>query len=223
MAAQVRSAILGRRGADDPLLDLKIVCDAARVSVKEQTLSAARQGQEALLTPLADDRFAVAVDSTPCGGWRTWQDARAREAARRHRFRFRVGHELGHTFFYWRDGGRPRRHLLDSVRQERFCDTFSRALLVPPPAAARLPVSNESVLYLQQSYDVSLELAARSLAAAHPAATVGLWFTPTDDDTRLHLQWSTDNFEGELHQRQAPALNSVGWLPQRRQFLLCLP
>jgi Zn-dependent peptidase ImmA (M78 family) len=98
------------------------------------------------------------------------------ENLRRHRVRFRVAHELAHTLFYWRRGDRPQRHLLDSASQERFCDAFSRALLVPPAVVARMPVNARTIMDLQEIFDVSLEVAARSLATAHPGAFVGLWF-----------------------------------------------
>jgi len=227
MAWRVRRAILGQGCEDEPLLDLSSVCDAARVSVKEQILSAALRGQEALLTPHNGDSFAIVVDTTPRGGWGDGDGVDTREEVRRHRLRFRVGHELGHTFFYWRDGGRPRRHLLDSANQERFCDTFSRALLVPPAAVAQLPVSSQTVIYLQRTYDVSLEVAARALAAAHPDARVGLWFAPADDAPRLQLQWSSGGFDSPAVADVPPGATSSihhgDWLPQRRQYLVCLP
>jgi hypothetical protein len=226
MASRARVAVLGQRFAEEPMLDLSDVCEAARVTVREALLSGERGGQEALLTPLGDDRFAITVDATPRGGWRC-VEGRMQEELRRHRVRFRVAHELAHTLFYWRHGDRPRRHLLDSASQERFCDAFSRALLVPPAVAARMPVNTGSIVDLQETFDVSLEVAARALAAAHPRAFVGLWFADAEGDDQLRLQWCTGG-SGCAALRDAcgdtSALLTRGtWLPQRRQLLVCRP
>lgn len=147
-----------------------------------------------------------------------------REQLRRHRFRFRLAHELAHTLFFWRRGGRPQRHLLDSASQERFCDTFSRALLVPPDVAKRLPIRSDAVVYLQEAFDVSLEVAARALAIAHPSAFIGLWFASADG--QLQLQWASDAGWSATLGRYGcgPPLAELGdWLPARRQLVICLP
>jgi hypothetical protein len=51
MASRARVAVLGQRFAEEPMLDLSDVCEAARVTVREALLSGERGGQEALLTP----------------------------------------------------------------------------------------------------------------------------------------------------------------------------
>jgi IrrE N-terminal-like domain len=220
MASRVRSAVLDRRFVEEPLLDLSDVCEAAGVTVREALLSGERGGQEALLTPLEDDRFAIVVDATPRGGWRRVEGG-MREDLRRHRIRFRVAHELAHTLFYWRRGNRPQRHLLDSASQERFCDAFGRALLVPPGVVARMPVNARTIIELQDAFDVSLEVAARSLATAHPQAFIGLWFAYGEGDDQLHLQWCSGKPTHATHCSASALFTRGTWLPERRQLLLC--
>ena len=224
MAMRVRRAILGQHRIEQPMLDLSAVCDAARVSVQEAPLSGERGGQEALLTPLGDDRFAVLVDATPAGGWASI-DGRMRDELTRHRTRFRVAHELAHTLFYWRDGDRPRRHLLDSASQERFCDDFSRALLVPPSLVERLPVNTRTIMEIQEAFDVSLEVAVRSVAAAHPKAFIGLWFADNEKDQQVRLQWSSvrEKYTArrDAYLRTSAMFAGGIWLSERRQLLVC--
>jgi hypothetical protein len=225
LAEQVRRAVLGAGRENDPLPDLTPVCAAAGAVVGEEEISARSGGQEALLTPTDNDAFAITVDATPRGGWRP--DARSIEAeTRRHRVRFRIGHELGHTFFYWRRGDRPLRHLANSARQETFCDLFARALLVPPRAAALSPVTSYAVLELHRAFDVSVEVAARALAAAHPGASVALWFAADESPEPLRLQWCSSAGVGLRPSRDQAigrADASSRWLPERRQLLLCQP
>jgi IrrE N-terminal-like domain len=223
MAMRVRRAILGHCRIEQPMRDLSAVCDAARVSVREAPLSGERGGQEALLTPLGDDRFAVVVDATPVGGWPSI-DGRMREELIRHRTRFRVAHELAHTLFYWRHGDRPQRHLLDSASQERFCDDFSRALLVPPSLVERLPANTRTIMEIQEAFDVSLEVAVRSVAAAHPKAFIGLWFADSEKDEQVRLQWSSAEkytARRDAYLRTSAMFAGCTWLSERRQLLVC--
>lgn len=135
-----------------------------------------------------------------------------RSQLRRQRARFRIGHELGHTFFYWRDREEPERHLIDSPAQERFCDAFARALLVPPQVASERPPTCATILDLQREFDVSLEVAARSVASGHPRAEVALWHWAVG--ARPQQQWANHSCGAEV----APdALR----LAERRQALVC--
>ena len=54
----------------------------------------------------------------------------------------------------------------DSPRQEAFCDTFSRALLVSPRAAVAAQPTADAVVRLSKRFDVSLQVAGRALSAA---------------------------------------------------------
>jgi hypothetical protein len=144
-----------------------------------------------------------------------------RRELKRHRLRFRIAHELGHTFFYSRAGKEPRRGLFDSPAQEEFCDTFARELLVPRHCAKRVKRSPEALLRLQARCDVSLKLAARAVSAAQPEASVALWFI--DPEQEVALQWASDPAAGAilpigagLDEELPPG---VELLPMRRQLL----
>lgn len=168
-------------------LDLAAVCGAFGATVRVAELGGREGGQEAMLVPLEEGGFGVVVDPTPRGGWGRVPSG-VRPNLRRHRLRFRVGHELAHTFFYSRrPGGPPRRQLFDSDEQEDFCDRFSRSLLVPRRAIIRMEATAEGLVKLQRACDVSLEVAARAVAAARPDLDVAIWFE--DDDHTLKRQW----------------------------------
>lgn len=169
------------------------VARAGGFDIREASLSSATGGTEAMLIPLDGDGFAIRVDPEPRGGWPDLApDLRAEVS--RHRLRFRAAHELCHSFFYVRSSGAtPRRHLHDSAAQERFCDEFARCLLVPPAFARSLPAEPRSVFELQSRFDVSLQVAARSLAAAHgPRMALAVWYWRPDRRGRVvpRLQWS---------------------------------
>jgi len=201
--------------------DLREICKAAKVQVRTARLGGAQGMRQAMLIPLDDDQFAIAVDPAPAGGWESLPKS-TQVALRRHRIRFRIGHELAHTLTYWRPGGRPQRHLFDSPRQERFCDIFSSFLLIPQAAAARTPVTVDGLLSLQHKYDVSLRVAAQVLADLHPSATIALWYM--DGEGGLRPQWSSKAFsrsDGEKALLAAKAGSTTAtWLSERRQLVL---
>lgn len=211
-------------------LDIRACCAAADIEIADAPLG--REGCEAMLVS-SSRRIVINSDRlAPI----------ASRDVRRHRWRFRVAHELAHTLFYASDGASlTRLSRPGTASEERFCDDFARCLLVPPPPS---PVDADGLLRLQQRYDVSLELAARSVAASVDAPRVGLWWwQSTHDNTTpvLAEQWATD---GELSEllgvrpfRTAPAsvpdllvaararLGSAlttAWLPSRRQALAVL-
>ena len=148
--------------------------------------------QADLCPDVGRDLFYLRVDPEPVGGWGEVTRP-SREATARHRLRFRVGHELGHTLFYERQKGRgPRRAQRWTSCEEQWCDEFARSLLLPPPAARTLPATANSVFRLQRRFDVSLEVAARALANAHEEAAVAVWFWPENVDKpqdSLLRQW----------------------------------
>jgi hypothetical protein len=209
-ARDVRVLALGIEAVDRPLYDLSGVLRLGGLEVFETRLSAQEGMQEAMLVPLSADAFAISVDPTPRGGWRHVRPA-IRETLRRHRIRFRVAHEIAHTFFYSRTIGEPRRLVRDSPAQEAFCDEFARALLLPPSAAAASSLTASAVFDLHRGFDVSLEVAARSMAAAHGSnAAVALWYQL--DGGRLKLQWASP---GARRAPACPALLDYGREPDR--------
>ena len=220
LAERVRLLVSSGRDDGSPV-DLDPICEAAGARVRAARLSAAEGMREALLVPLEGNRFGITVDPTPAGGWASIP-AKLRARVRRHRLRFRIGHELGHCFAYSRSGGRPKRHLLDSPAQEAFCDRFSRALLVPEERAAATTATVDGLLALQESCDVSLQVAARALAEAQPDLTVELWFA--DSGTTLRSQWSSERPEAATVTRVGSfaEADSSGarWLAERRQLVV---
>lgn len=138
------------------------------------------------------DRFDIRVDPIPRRGWRNTPES-IRPALSRHRFRFRVCHELGHTFFYERGPGGPRRSRPIGASEEAWCDEFARSLLVPRRAAEGAAVDASSPFDLQAQFDVSLELAARAFVSAHRGVDAAVWFWARDAEinpSSLLQQWT---------------------------------
>jgi hypothetical protein len=180
LAEEIRASFDGLRA------DLDACCQAAAVEFAEAPLRSSEGGCQAMLIPRKAGGFRVVVDAalTP---------ASAGESVVRHRRRFRIAHELGHTFFYWRQHGRPRRApATPSPKEEEFCDVFARALLAPSPAKR---LSASEVVLLQTTCDVSLEVAARAVAAGPRGQRVGLWWWPGPAfaDGRVAEQWLSDS------------------------------
>lgn len=186
LAEETRSGILGAH-AKERLADFRRVAHYGRFRIVNGPLDAKRGRLEGLLVPLDDDYFGISVDPSPKGGWRT-VDQHLRGELRRHRTRFRVAHEVAHSFFYRRRAGAsPERCVFDSPQQERFCDDFARAFLVPHEVAAAIEPSAPVVHALHRYFDVSLELAARAAARAHPDIGVALFYSSDAAETRV--QW----------------------------------
>lgn len=207
-------------GQSNATTDLRSICATARVRVQTARLGGAEGRQEAMLVPLPGNRFGVSVDPTPRGGWRRIP-VHLRKELRRHRLRFRIGHELGHTLFYSRGGDEPQRHLFDSAAQEEFCDSFSRELLIPRHDARRANPTPQGLLRLQARCDVSLELAARAMSVAQPGVSIALWFD--DPEEGMALQWANGlaAYQDTPLSGGPPDDSSPGvkWLRPRRQLL----
>lgn len=186
LTTRVRSAI--GLAPDVALRDLSPLLSVANCSLALADLHADRGGNEALLVPLPDGRFSVRVDPRPRGGWGSHRELR--DEMTQQRLRFRVAHEIGHTFFYERAKSGLRRRLRGSAAEERFCDHFAAALLVPPEQARARPLTAKSAIELHRCFDVSVELAGRALAAAHPDAEVIVGYWPSRSKELL-LQWGT--------------------------------
>lgn len=193
-AGGLREQLSARRGRVD------VVALARRLGCRVSTTRISIGGtvQADLCPDARRDLFYLRVDPQPAGGWEGTAE-KARETIARHRLRFRVSHELGHTFFYERrKGAGPRRACHWSSREEEWCDEFARELLVPASVARTLPPSAASVFRLQRRFDVSLEVAARALASAHEDAAVAIWFwLPNDEQPQESLlqQWATCDTE----------------------------
>jgi hypothetical protein len=185
LAADVRDAagLSSRRRLDlDPLLLL------GRFDLRSEPLGARGGGIEAALAPRRDNRFVLTVDSEPRGGWSSVAPC-LREDLARHRLRFRVVHEIGHSFFYDRLGGRPRRTVANSVEQERWCDRFASAVLLPPATVARRPASPQALLRLQDQFDVSLHVVVRAFARVHRQRFAALLVARGARPPHLRVQW----------------------------------
>ena len=186
-AGQTRRAIAGHAGAA-PLRDLDGFCATAGVTVARRPLRAAVGGIEATLTPRDGDRFSVVVDPEPAGGWQRIHVPLRGDLAR-HRYRFRLAHELAHTLFYDRSHGRPRRRFPVTAAEEVFCDRYARALLLPDHALADRMVTPTEVLSVQREYDVSLELCVRAFAEVHGRGFFGLLVANGPSTPVLRPQW----------------------------------
>jgi hypothetical protein len=230
LANVVRRAVLGDDAAG-ARLDERELCRRGGFLLEEARLHAAEGRLEALLFPHPGNRFRIIVDTEPVGGW-SKVPSESREELRRHRLRFRVAHEVGHTLFYDRSGAQPRPLVATSPGQETFCDEFARALLVPVSYVAALPPTADAVIELHRRFDVSVELACRALAHAHRGRLrVVLAITGALDGWRL--QWASH--EHGSAERLA-ALEAIRWrvrgrgpvadgvsaveLPQRRQLVV---
>jgi hypothetical protein len=203
------------RVAETQTLDIDAIAAVHRARITERKLDGGEGGREALLIPLPDDRFGIAVDPTPPAGWGEL-GTRRRSDLRRHRLRFRVGHELGHTFFYSRnENTTPRRRVPDSARQEHFCDLFSRNLLVPHAVAAMASPDVQGLIDLHETFDVSLQVAARAMAAAHRDVGVALWCR--SPAAGWSVQWATPDLFPE---KEAHCEIEVSLLDERGQLVV---
>lgn len=154
-------------------------------------LDAQRGGHEALLVPKVEGGFDILVDPRPRHG-RAVHDEVAHQRLSRRRVRFRIAHEIGHSFFYDRRCRPARRLLNHSDAEERFCDAFASALLVPPTTVTRRAATPKTVSYLSSKLDVSVELAGRAVAKSNPGIAV-LGLRPVSDatGTAFGVLWST--------------------------------
>lgn len=187
----IASALRRVWGLDDyDKLDLDHALVQSQIEVQCSDLGGAEGGPQGLLIPLSEGGFRIEVDPTPPEGW-NGAGCTLRRDVTRHRMRFVIAHELAHTLFYWRARGAPERVAKDSKNQEEFCDALASALLVPRAAAAAVPLRPESVVALHHTYDVSMEVAARALIAAHGEGVGWLMIVPPGDD-EAWVQWGAE-------------------------------
>jgi len=126
LAVRVRESM--GMGASDPV-DIEAMVLELGWQVQKRHLDADWGGVQALMAPAASG-FLFVVDPRPspsCPSRSLNVDAEVLERAL---FCRRLAHELGHVFFY--DTGRPARRLLrHSEAEEKYCDAFAAALLLP--------------------------------------------------------------------------------------------
>lgn len=144
-------------------LNLDRVCARLRIEVSVVSMGVPSGGAQGFLIPTLEGGFRIEVDPEPARGWDSVA-APLRKPVARHRTRFLIAHELSHILFFEPSPRGPRRLVPDGPRQERFCDELARALLVPPQAAAETGFTPEAVVSLQRHFDVSMEVALRSVA-----------------------------------------------------------
>jgi hypothetical protein len=188
LAEAVRREVLGPERVHDPLLDINQLLSVARCQLTLKRLGGADGSPQALIMPMENDSFCVLVDSEPVGGWCPY-----RGDTDRHRTRFLIGHELGHTFFYVRVPGEPpKRWAMDSSEQEEFCDSFSCALLCPPAVVAATAPTPENIAALSRQYDVSVQLTVRAFADVHRSHSFALLYQDRSGPWQLIPQWNTN-------------------------------
>jgi len=184
LARRVRALL----GAGNGRISMRHCCAIANVEFRRGQLRTAEGGCEALLVPLRSGGFRIVVDATPRDGWcQTPIRIRAEVAA--HRTRFRIAHELAHTFFYARPGGRPARVFPGgSTAEEGFADEFARELLAPSPARS---ISATDIVALRAQWDVSLEVAARACVEATmpQGAVIWRWRPGAEPSELVVTQW----------------------------------
>jgi len=105
-------------------------------STQRRRLSAIQGGLQACISPSIQHEFVVVVDEDPSPSER-WESIIHRDprVLRSALGRFRLAHELAHSFFY-RPGRPPERSTPPTLAEETYCDDFAAALLVPPFLAA---------------------------------------------------------------------------------------
>jgi hypothetical protein len=212
LVQRVRDAVMGEQARREAL-DVDRLCQLGGFDVEETPLHGAEGRLQALLFPRTRNRFAVFVDPEPPGGW-DQVEPQVQIELREHRMRFRICHEVAHSFFFDRAGEVPTAIVGASAAQEDICDRFASELLIPREAVEDLHPDASSVVHLHERFRVSIEAAARAFADVHRERVVALF---VGDPEVGQLQWS--NFPD-----LAPALfqsaHSSARLEARRQTIL---
>jgi hypothetical protein len=197
---------------------LDLVLELGRIRLRRGDLRARDGGREALLLPIDGDAFEVVVDATPRGGW--LHAASTRSRVERARERFRIAHEVGHTFFYLRGGPRPTRCFPPGGQaEEAFCDRFAEELLIPDKAITTPRFAARDVFSVATTYGVSVEVAARAVAHRHPAqprVSLFYWREAFVDVARAALQWTNAALPPQ------PAVSTAAAIDLARRQLIML-
>jgi len=191
LAMQVRRCAFNEKYEKVPC-NIEIVCKLGGFRVKHFRFVKSQNDHQALLVPIEDGNFEIIVDPSIRSVGNNESDVVIPDLEL-HRLRFRIAHEIGHSFFYDRNV-RPPKRLIDSGKQEElFCDHFASVLLVPPSVVATMPIKASSVLKIRKLYSVSAEVAGRSLARMNPELTIIglLWKSnPRNENEEMRVVWS---------------------------------
>lgn len=185
LVQKVRGAVMGERDGG-VALDVDRLCELGGFDVEEMPLHGSEGRLQALLFPRTRNRFSVYVDPEPPGGW-AQVEPQVQAELREHRMRFRICHEVAHSFFFDRDGDLPTAIVGTSAAQEDICDRFASELLVPREAVEALRCDASSVIQVHKRFRVSLEAAARAFADVHRGLVVALF---VGEPQAERLQWS---------------------------------
>lgn len=212
LVQRVRNAVMGEQDLREAL-DVDRLCELGGFDVEETSLHGAEGRLQALLFPRTRNRFSVYVDPEPPGGW-AQMEPQIQAELREHRLRFRICHEVAHSFFFDRDGELPTAIVGTSPAQEDICDRFASELLVPREAVEDLEPDASSVVHLHECFRVSIEAAARAFADVHRGHVVALF---VEDPQAGRLQWSN---RPQLAPDLCESAHSSACLEARRQTIL---
>lgn len=139
-------------------IDLSKVCNLAGYLIRIVNLGYG--GKDGLLFPISKNRFQASIDPRPQELRKlSWVPTSDQAVEWDRRKRFIIAHEIGHSFFYFRDEKQeeaPWRRKRMSFREERFCEEFARQLLIPREAIAS---KEQSVKEVANLFNVPRELA----------------------------------------------------------------
>ena len=182
IAAQVRGELFA-----DPECRCQIstVCEAGGFQFRVGRIDGGPHRYEGLLLALPDGGFAITVDPYLANG--------ISEETARHRIRFRLAHEIGHSFFFDRERTPAKRLDPPSAAEEGILSGLClRPSRSAPSVAAKTPLTASGLISLKKRYDVSLQVASFALAFSRPDLSVALleWArAPTKPEKAMRVVW----------------------------------
>lgn len=191
LAMQVRRCAFNEKHETIPC-NMEIICKLGGFRMKRLRFIKSQNDHQALLVPKEDGNFEIIVDPSIQSVGDNGSDV-VIPNLELHRLRFRIAHEIGHSFFYDRKVRPPKRIIDSSKQEELFCDYFASVLLVPPLAVEKMPIKASSILKIRKLYSVSAEVAGRSLVRMNPELTVIglLWKSnPRNENEEMRVVWS---------------------------------
>lgn len=149
------------------VVDVEMAAKAAGATINMRALGAHIGLLQASLTPKKD-------------GFDLWLDTRTTHIDAHETthsvLRYRIGHELGHTFFYEREPARPRRLPASrSYREEKFCDQFAQDMLLPNDWPNEAPGMKE-IQHISDLHKVPISLTAERATKRHSNLTIAAAF-----------------------------------------------